>query len=129
MSASREILESHLEDYQQKLKSLNSYIRELNARTAEYGTDKTHFEGDLLEAEHNIAYYESEVARLKGELRGGGGGGRAPEGGAEEERGILGSVLPQALMNQSVGTLVLSSICFAAGVLVGSRLLAGRRED
>ncbi len=108
---SRAVLEDHLESYQQKLRSLNSYVKELNDRAAEHGTDPAIFEADLLEAQHNVAYYEAEVARIKGEL-----------GGA---RGVLAGVP----IKQGVGALALSALCFAAGVLVGARLLSGRGED
>lgn len=111
MSTSRAVLEDHLESYQQKLRSLNSYIKELNHRAAEHGTDPALYEGDLLEAQHNIAYYEAEVARIKGELGGAGG------------------VLSRAPVKQGLGALALSALCFAAGVLVGARLLSGRGED
>ena len=118
MSPSRAALEDHLESYQQKLKSLNSYIKELNDRAAEHSTDRALFEGDLLEAQHNVAYYEAEVSRIKEELGSGAGGG----GGA-------GGVLSKAPVKQGIGALALSALCFAAGVFVGSRLLSGRRED
>jgi hypothetical protein len=126
MSANRKELESQLEEYGEKLKSLKSYIREMKARAEEHGTDRSLFEGDLFEAEHNVAYYEGEVGRLRGAL--GGAGGGPTSGGGSSLGGVLGGALPQTL-NQGVGTLLLSTLCFAAGVLIGSRLLSNRGDD
>jgi hypothetical protein len=120
MSASRKQLEDQLEEYEEKLGGFNSYIRELKARVEEHGTDRALYETDLFEAEHNVAFYEGEIARLKGAL------GRA--GGGPPFRGVIGGALPQTV-NQGVGTLLLSTLCFAAGVLVGSRLLSNRGDD
>lgn len=68
MKPDSESLEEQLEEYEGQLRGLNSYVKELKAKTAEHGTEKEHFEGDLTEAEHNIQYYEGEVARIKGLL-------------------------------------------------------------
>ena len=65
MSDNRETLEDQLEKYEAQLRGLNSYIKELNDRTAEHGTDREHFEGDLVGAQHNINYYQGEVARIR----------------------------------------------------------------
>lgn len=59
------MLEDQLESYEAQLRSLNSYIKELNDKTAAHGTEKAHFEVDLMEAEHNIKYYEGEIARIR----------------------------------------------------------------
>ncbi len=68
MNVSRDTLEDQLQDYEARLGGLKSFIKELNARAAEYGTDREHFEQDLFEAEHNVEFYGSEVARLKAEI-------------------------------------------------------------
>jgi len=65
MKADHEMLEAHLKDYEGQLRSLTSYVKELKGKAAEHGTEKEHFEGDLTEAEHNIKYYEGEIARIK----------------------------------------------------------------
>ncbi|HYH87494.1 MAG TPA: DUF1508 domain-containing protein [Pyrinomonadaceae bacterium] len=49
-----------------KLKGLNAYIKELKDKAAKHGTQSEHYEEDLMEAEHNLKYYEGEMARLKG---------------------------------------------------------------
>jgi len=74
MSTDRVTLEAHLKDYEGQLKGLTSYVRELGEKTAEHGTDAEHFEPDLVEARHNIEYYEGEIARIR-ELIGEGRGG------------------------------------------------------
>ena len=68
MEPDRETLEDQLKDYEDQLRGLNSYVKELKDRTAEHGTAGEHYESDLSEAEHNIKFYEGEVARIKGEL-------------------------------------------------------------
>lgn len=74
MEASHETLEEKLKDYERRLRGVNLYIKELKDRTAEHGTQKEHFEVDLMEAEHNVKYYEGEIARI-GELI-----GKGPDG-------------------------------------------------
>lgn len=69
MKHDRDTLEAQLQEYEEQLRSLNSYVRELKAKPAEHGTAGEHFESDLSEAEHNIKFYEGEIARVKGELK------------------------------------------------------------
>ncbi len=66
MNDNREMLEDQLVRFEAQLRGLNSYIKELNDRTAEHGTGREHFEGDLVEAQNNVNYYEAEVARIRG---------------------------------------------------------------
>jgi uncharacterized protein YegP (UPF0339 family) len=68
MKDSREMLEAHLGKYEAQLRGLNSYITELNNKAVEHGTDRELFEIDLVEAEHNVKFYESELTRIKGLL-------------------------------------------------------------
>lgn len=65
MKADHEMLEGQLADYEGELRGLKSYVKELKDRTAECCTEKEHFEGDLMEAENNIKYYEGEIARIR----------------------------------------------------------------
>jgi len=65
MKADYEELEGKLKEYEGQLREANCYIKELKDKTAEYGTQKEHFEADLTEAEHNIKYYEGEIALIK----------------------------------------------------------------
>jgi uncharacterized protein YegP (UPF0339 family) len=65
MKADHEKLEEEWKDYEVQLRGLNSYVKELKDKTAQYGTQKEQFEVDLMEAEHNIKYYEGEMARVK----------------------------------------------------------------
>lgn len=119
MNASREMLEGQSERYEDKLREINSYIKELKGKTAEHGTDAGHFEEDLLEAEHNVEFYEGEIARIKGQLKNlprtaGAQTGSAADAGA-------GALLPRAISG-GVGSLILSSLTFAAGAYLGLRL-------
>lgn len=119
MNVSRDMLEDQLQHYETQLKSLKSYLKELNDVCAKHGTGREHFESDLFEAEHNIKYYAGEIARLKHEIRalekalGSGGGGGAT------------AMLPQT-MKQGIGSLILSAISFGVGALLGSKLNSRR---
>jgi hypothetical protein len=120
MSVSRDTLEDQLQNYEMQLKCLKSYLKELNHMTTKHGTDKEHFEQDLIEAEHNIKYYGGEIARVKDELRALGKGSGTGGGG-----GGASAMLPQTV-KQGVGSLILSTISFGVGTLLGSKLKSRR---
>lgn len=113
MKSSREIHEELLAKYEQELAGLNSYIKELKDRTAEHDTPAEHFAEDLSEAEHNVAYYEDEIARIKKELRGSSDGDDCRDG--------RDTVLPRTL-RQGLGSLLIASLSFIAGAIIGSSL-------
>ena len=117
MNTNRDMLENQLEKYEAQLKSLNSYIKELNDMTAKNSTGREQFETDLLEAENNADYYEGEIAQVKKELR---ALDKAPATGHG-----AGMVLPHTV-KQGVGSLLFSSIGFVAGALFGSKLKSRR---
>ena len=115
MKAIHELLEERAEEYEAKLKELKSFLGELNRTTEQHGTDRAHLEEDLWETEHNISYYESEIARLReeaGHLNQADSG--APEDGAD-------SILPHTA-KQGISTAIIASVSFIIGALVGSRL-------
>ena len=120
MNVNRDTLEEQSEDYEAQLRSLNSYIEELKRQTHKHGTDEEHYETDLLEAGHNVKYYEDEIARLKNEIGHKGEGGGGGRGG--------GGVVLSPKVKQGLVPVFLSSISFVAGALVGSKLRA-RRGD
>ena len=109
MQTSRETLKSDLEKYEQELRELNSFITELKAMTDKHNTLTEHFAEDLAEAEHNIVYYEGEIAQIKKQLR-------KPSGKQSPGEG------------QIVKVGIISSISFVAGVLLGSSLRRGRKN-
>ena len=113
MKSSREMLEQQLEEQGEKLNSLYSYFQQLNDMTAKHGTEREHFEEDLMEAQHNIKYYEGEIARITQEIAG------LPE--AEHAQSGADTILPSTT-KQIIGSLVFSSIGFVAGILLGSKL-------
>ena len=117
MKASRDMLEDQLQDYENQLASLSSYLTELKDTTARCGTDKEHFAGDVAEAEHNILYYTGEIARIKQELTKSANAG-SPQTGAD-------TILPRT-KRQGLGSLIISSISFVAGAFLGSRLKSRR---
>lgn len=117
MKTSREILEEQLADAEEELRGLKAYIQELKATTAKYGTDKAQFEDDLMEAEHNLKFYNDEIAGLKSQLGALPGPGRPVTGRPH---------LPKS----SLSPFMLSSISFVAGALLGSRLgCRGKDEE
>jgi hypothetical protein len=118
MSISRDVLEDQLQNYEMQLRCLKSYMKELNDMADRHGTDREHFESDLFEAQHNVEYYEEEVSRLKGEIR----GLKKPSGTTASGPTAL---LPQTI-KQGVGTLVLAAIGFGVGMLLGSQMASGQ---
>lgn len=120
MEDSREIMEEQLETTEQKLRETTSFLKELKARTAEYGTDEEHYGHDMVEAEHNVKYYESEVARIKKAL-GSSSQGTGGQAGAS-------ALLPQT-MKQGIGSFIIASLSFVGGALLGANLKSRRRRD
>ena len=95
MNESRDTLEDRLQNYEARLGGLKSFVKELNARADEHGTAREHFEEDLVEAEHNLKFYEEGIAQTKaalaklGDAPGpGGGGGTTPGTGLKSKKGI-----------------------------------------
>jgi hypothetical protein len=119
MKANRETLEDQLEAYEQKLAGFKTFIRELNDRAAELGTDRKLFEEDLFEAQHNAEHYEGEIARIRQEL------GKS-SGGPPRARTGAGGVLPQTA-KQGLGSLVISAVSFLAGAFLGSKVKSRKR--
>lgn len=107
MQADYDMLRDQLDEYQHELRQLNSYINELNTMTAKHGTPTEQVAEELAEAEFNIDFYEGEIASLKQQLH----------------KPALR--LPQ-YREEIIGAVVLSSISFVAGMLLGSIL--GRKR-
>ena len=119
MKPDRAMLERQLHTNEQKLQGLKSYLKELSAMTDKHDTDKQHFEEDLLEAEHNITYYEGEIARIKQEL------GKSPK----KSSTVTDSILPKT-PKQGVSSLIFSSIGFVAGAIFGVTMKSrGQNKD
>ena len=117
MKAKRDVLEDQLQEYEQQVRELKSYIKELKDQAARHGTEKSQYEMDLIEAEHNIKYYEGEIARIMKELGGARGGGR-PQ---------AGTILPRTA-RQGIGSFVFSSIGFIAGAVLGSKMKSKNKD-
>lgn len=112
MNETRDALEDRLQDYEARLGGLKSFVKELNDRAAEHGTDREHFAEDLLEAEHNVSFYESEVARLRAEIKNLGG----------SKPGRKGTGLGPAIKSKKgVGALIV-------GVLAGALVAIGLKS-
>ena len=120
MKSSREILDDQLTRYEKQLGGLKSYIKELKEMTAKHDTEQEHFADDLAEAEHNVSYYEGEIARIKREV-----GESAPAGSAPAR---ADASLPQTA-KRGLGSLIFSAIGFVSGMLLASRLKSRRNSQ
>jgi uncharacterized protein YegP (UPF0339 family) len=65
MTDTRGMLEEQLESYGEKLRGLNSYIKELDGMIAKHGTVRDSCEEDLMEARQNVEYYDGEIRRIR----------------------------------------------------------------
>lgn len=119
MKVNRAVLEQQIEENRAQLRGLNSYIKELSDMTAKHGTEKDQFEDDLMEAQHNVKFYEEEIAQLKQHIK------ELPE--SDHPSTGAPPILPKTV-KQGVGSLLFTSIGFVAGVLLGTRLTSGRRD-
>jgi hypothetical protein len=123
MKANKEILEDELEDYEAKLKGSSSFLQELKTTTTKCGTEPQQYVDDQHETEHNIKFYEAEIARLKKEV---GAPGKPPPPKPEPGKPVLGGVLPQT-SRQGIGSVIFSSIGFVFGALLGSRIKSRKK--
>ena len=114
MNENSRLLTHELVSYEEQLKSLNSYVKELSAMAAQYGTDTSQFEVDLAEAQNNVTYYEGEVERIKQEL-------------AESDKTVAAPDEPPTipLLRQGIGALILAAVSFVAGAILASKLSSG----
>lgn len=119
MKPDRETLEDHLEKYEEQLRGLKSYLKELKDMTTRHGTASEHFEGDLREAKHNITYYEGEIARIKEEI------GQSGKG--ERPKPTKDTILPRTA-KQGIGSFVISSVSFITGAVLGSKLKSRSKD-
>ncbi|HEV7473095.1 MAG TPA: hypothetical protein VGN90_03535 [Pyrinomonadaceae bacterium] len=112
MKTNREVLEDRLEDDEEQLKGLKSFVTELKAMTAKNGTDEAQFEEDLREAEHNIKFYDGEITRVKKEIA------DSPKDKPHRPGGTYEPKSPKP----GISSIIFSSIGFVAGTLFGSIL-------
>lgn len=123
MKPNKEILEDELEDCEDKLKGSASFLQELKTTTTKLATEPAQYEDDQHEAEHNIKFYEAEIARLKAEV---GRPSKPAPPPPEPAKPVLGGVLPQTA-RQGIGSVVFSSIGFVVGALFGSRFKSRKK--
>ena len=64
MSDHREIFKAQRAKYEEKTRSLKTYVKELTEMAAKHGTDEGHIEEDLSKARGDIEYYEAQTARV-----------------------------------------------------------------
>ena len=112
MKSNREALEDQLENYEEDLRGVSAFAAELKATTARLGTEPAQFEEDLREAEHNIKFYEGEIALIKKAL------GTEPKPKPKPSPGPIPSHGPKP----GVVSIIASSISFLVGALLGSKL-------
>ena len=107
MKAKRDVLEDHLQEYEQQVTGLRSYIQELRGQADRHGTERSEYEMDLIEAEHNVKFYEAEITRIKQEL----GRGRIPRA-----------------AKLGIGFFASTAVGFIAGVFLGSQLTSDSKD-
>ncbi len=126
MQPNRELLKDKLEAYEDKVKSLDSYLTELRTMCTKHDTPNEACASEWGEATHNLFYYKGEVARIKQEL---GTKSRL----ASMIPGIGTAVGARTLLpetrNQGIGVVVLSSISFVVGAILGSVLTSAKSKD
>jgi hypothetical protein len=118
MKAKRDVLQDQLREYEEQVRGLRSYIRELTDQAAKHGTEKSEYETAVIEAEHNVKFYEDEIAHIKAEMGSGRGGGRHTH---------AGTILPRTA-RQGIGSFVFTAIGFVTGVFLGSQLKSAGKE-
>jgi len=70
MKSPREVLESQKAEYDEKLRGLKAYAKELTDMTKKHGTDGALYDDDLKKAAHDAQFYEAELARICREVVG-----------------------------------------------------------
>lgn len=123
MHTNRELLEAQLKDLEDKRKGLHSYLSELKTMCDKHNTPEHVCGSDWTSATHNLGYYESEIARMKQELA-----KDTATGSISKVIPGAGTLLPQN-RNQGIGTVLLTSISFVAGALLGSALKSGKSKE
>jgi hypothetical protein len=120
MNTSNETLGDRLEKYEDELKGLTSYVKELETMTAASGTDKEQFEEDLMEATYNIKFYQGEIAGIKSAIgKSGKPAGRQPHVGGGSTAGP----------SKGITSVIFSSVGFIVGAILGSRLKSRKGKD
>jgi len=110
MKAKRDVLEDQLQEYEEQVRGLKAYVKELTDQAARHGTEKSEFEMDVIEAEHNVKFYEGEIASIRKEV-----GGR---------RGTLRA----RTARQGIGFFAFTAVGFVAGVFLGSQLKSESKD-
>lgn len=65
MNANSTLAERELAEFEEKLQNLRSYISAIKERARNHGTDYEHYDDDLMKAENDARYYESEIETLR----------------------------------------------------------------
>ena len=61
MNDQREIIKAQRTNYEERVRGLKSYVKELTEMAAQHGTDGEHIEEDLSKARADLAFYESQI--------------------------------------------------------------------
>lgn len=64
MTEQRRILEMHVAEYEETVRGLKSYVRELTEMAARHDTDAAHVEDDLAKAKGDIEFYEGQISHI-----------------------------------------------------------------
>ena len=61
MTDQHEIIKARRTNYEQRVRGLKSYVKELTEMAAQHGTDGAHIEDDLSKAKADLEFYESQI--------------------------------------------------------------------
>jgi uncharacterized protein len=64
MNDQREIVKTQQVMYEEKVRGLKSYLKELAEMAARHGTDEAHIEGDLAKARADLEFYEGQMGHF-----------------------------------------------------------------
>ena len=64
MNDQRDIIKSQQTNFEEKVRGLKCYVKELTDMAALHGTDVTNFEEDLSKARANLEFYEGQMGHL-----------------------------------------------------------------
>jgi uncharacterized protein YegP (UPF0339 family) len=61
MNDQREIIKAQRTNFEERVRGLKSYVKELTEMAAQHGTDEAHIEVDLSKARADLEFYEGQI--------------------------------------------------------------------
>lgn len=112
MKTQREILEEAKLEFEEKLQNLLAYTRELTSRAEKHGSEKAHYEADLMKAKNDAQYYENKIESIEQLIK------------------PTSATRLRLIAKQGGVPIIAATIAFLAGVYLGSMITpqSDRRE-